>query len=168
MKNPIAIAAILLALTVFAVTPSQAQSVGSETNLPLPRFVSMKASEANIRRGPSLTHRVDWVFKHQGMPLVVTGEYGHWRRVVDRDGVGGWIHYAMLSGSRTVIVDEDIALMRSKPLESATIRAQAEKGVIARLGDCEATWCEIRAGKAKGWVPMSNLWGFDTDLPQID
>lgn len=38
---------------------------GPVTNLPMPRFVSMKAAEGNVRRGPSLTHRVDWVFKHE-------------------------------------------------------------------------------------------------------
>ena len=61
---------------------------GPVTNLPLPRFVSMKASEANVRRGPSLTHRIDWVFKRRGMPLEVTAEFGHWRRVRDHDNAG--------------------------------------------------------------------------------
>ena len=56
------------------------------TNLPLPRYVSMKAAEGNVRRGPSLTHRIDWVFKRRGMPLQITAEYGNWRKVQDRDG----------------------------------------------------------------------------------
>ena len=30
---------------------------GPVTNLPLPRFVSMKTDTGNVRRGPSLTHR---------------------------------------------------------------------------------------------------------------
>ena len=133
--------------------------VGPETGLPIPRFVSMKASEANIRRGPSLTHRVDWVFRHQGLPLIVTAEYGHWRRVMDRDGAGGWVHYAMLSGTRTVIVDVDMAELRAQPNELAPIKAEAERGVIARLEDCSAKWCEIRADGAKGWVHEGDLWG---------
>ena len=75
-------------------TPPLTQSaLGPETNLPMPRFVSLKASEANVRRGPSLTHRIDWVFKRRDMPLQVVAEYGHWRRVIDRDGQGGWVHY---------------------------------------------------------------------------
>lgn len=65
---------------------------GSVTNLPLPRFVSMKAVEGNVRRGPSLAHRIDWVFTRRDMPLEIVAEYGHWRRVQDRDGLGGWIH----------------------------------------------------------------------------
>ena len=137
--------------------------VGPETGLPIPRFVSMKASEANIRRGPSMTHRVDWVFRHQGLPLIVTAEYGHWRRVMDRDGAGGWVHYAMLSGTRTVIVDVDMAELRAQPNELAPIKAESERGVIARLEECSGTWCEIRADGAKGWVHEGDLWGVTLD-----
>ena len=75
--------------------PADATDVvlGPETNLPMPRYVSLKASEANVRRGPSLTHRIDWVFKRRDMPLQVVAEYGHWRRVIDRDGQGGSDHH---------------------------------------------------------------------------
>jgi SH3-like domain-containing protein len=158
------------AALMLAVVPAFAESLGPVTNLPMPRFVSMKAGEANVRRGPSLTHRVDWVFRHPGMPLIVTGEYGHWRRVVDRDGVGGWIHYALLSGSRTVIIDTDTVPLRIRPLPDAPIRAHAERGVVARLGDCEAGWCRITAGGERGWVPQDTLWGLDPvpDLASTD
>ncbi|MCA8878850.1 MAG: aspartyl-trna synthetase [Rhodobacteraceae bacterium] len=159
-----ALVVTILALAVPAAAqenPPQFQplQVGAETGLPLPRFVSMKTSEANIRRGPSLTHRVDWVFRHQGLPLIVTAEYGHWRRVVDRDGVGGWIHYALLSGTRTVIVDTDMAELHARPDLTAPVRAEAERNVIARLDECADGWCRIRAGGRKGWVPQDQLWG---------
>jgi Uncharacterized protein conserved in bacteria len=72
----------------------------------VPRFVSLNAGEANVRRGPSLSHRIDWVFKRRNMPLQLVAEYGQWRRVIDRDGQGGWIHYTLLSGARTVLVNE--------------------------------------------------------------
>ena len=45
--------------------------IGCVTNLPLPRFVSLKGSEGNARRGPGLTHRIDWVFTRAGMPLML-------------------------------------------------------------------------------------------------
>lgn len=83
---------------------SVARAVGPVTNLPLPRFVSLRANEANARRGPSLDQRVDWEFLHRGLPLEVTAEYGQWRRVRDADGMGGWVHQALLSGARTALV----------------------------------------------------------------
>lgn len=151
------------ALVALLATPLAAGEIGPVTKLPIPRFVSVKTNQANVRRGPSTTHRIDWVFRHQGMPVVVTGEYGHWRRVVDRDGIGGWIHYALLSGVRTVIVDADDVLLRAKPDPDAKPRARAEKGVIARLGDCEGDWCEIRADGYRGWVEAEALWGLRLD-----
>lgn len=134
-------------------------AIGPETNLPLPRFVSLRAGEANVRRGPSLSHRIDWVFKRRDMPLQVIAEYGHWRRVIDRDGQGGWIHYRMLSGARTVLIEEENTALRARPETSALENAILEPGVVARLGDCSPDWCELTAGGYKGWVPKTQLWG---------
>ncbi|MGV6847326.1 MAG: SH3 domain-containing protein [Marinibacterium sp.] len=132
---------------------------GPVTNLPLPRFVSMKAPEGNVRRGPSRTHRIDWVFKRRDMPLRITAEHGHWRRVEDRDGAGGWVHYALLSGNRTVLVEKDMAQAHTRPDPSAPVSAMFELGVVARLGDCTIEWCRISAGGYRGWVPKSYVWG---------
>ncbi len=132
---------------------------GSETNLPLPRFVSLKAGEGNARRGPSLSHKIDWVFKRRHMPLQITDEYGHWRRVRDKDGAGGWVHYALLSGVRTVIVDEDLLPLYVKPDAQTKVSAYAEAGVVARLGACGDMWCRISADGFKGWAAKAALWG---------
>jgi SH3-like domain-containing protein len=134
---------------------------GTVTNLPLPRFVSLKTDEGNARRGPSLTHRIDWVFRHRNMPLRVTAEFGHWRRVEDSDGQGGWVHYSMLSGVRTVVVDAPMADLHLKPGPDTPVMARAEAGVIARLGDCDSDWCRIAADGEKGWVRKADLWGVD-------
>lgn len=133
-------------------------SLGPETNLPLPRYVSLKTDEGNARRGPSLDYRIDWVFVREDMPLRLTAEHGHWRRVEDRDGVGGWIHYSLLSGTRTAIVDEDLPL-RARPEEDAVETAIVEEGVVAGLESCEGGWCRVSAGGYGGWVPSHALWG---------
>ncbi|MFQ1699556.1 SH3 domain-containing protein [Loktanella agnita] len=148
---------ILLAATV--TQAQQAPTLGPETHLPLPRYVSLKASEANVRRGPSLSHRIDWVFQRRNMPLQVIAEYGHWRRVIDRDGQGGWIHYTMLSGARTVLVEGQNTPLRIRPEDDALENAVLEPGVIARLGDCNTEWCQLTAGGYRGWAPKSVLWG---------
>ncbi|WP_300064627.1 SH3 domain-containing protein [uncultured Roseobacter sp.] len=139
--------------------PVLARDTGPVTNLPLPRFVSMKASEGNVRRGPSLTHRIDWVFKHRDMPLQITAEHGHWRRVQDREGQGGWIHYSLLSGVRTVIVEQNMLELRMRPDPEAPATAALENGVIARLGKCGPEWCQLRSGGFRGWAPKARLWG---------
>lgn len=136
---------------------------GAVTNLPLPRYVSLKGNEGNARRGPSLSHRIDWVFRHAGMPLRVVAEFGHWRRVEDKDGAGGWVHYALLSGVRTAIVTQDMVELRTRPHIDSEIRARAEAGAIVRLGECEPDWCRVTGGGQRGWVPKTALWGVDAD-----
>lgn len=131
---------------------------GPVTNLPLPRYVSIKAGKANVRRGPGRAHRVDWVFQRRGLPVEVVAEYGHWRRVRDADGAGGWVHYALLSGARHVLVVEE-TLLRAGPEAAARAVARAEAGAVLRLGPCDAIWCRLQSGRHRGWAEKSVLWG---------
>ncbi len=140
-----------------------AQDRGPVTNLPLPRFVSLKASEGNVRRGPSLTHQIDWVFKRKDLPLEITAEHGHWRRVRDRDGVGGWIHYSLLSGVRTAIVEHDMLDLRAKPDAHAMVVARLELGVVTRVAECGKDWCRLSASGYRGWARKDRIWGVERD-----
>jgi SH3-like domain-containing protein len=142
-----------------AAPPPRDPTRGPVTNLPLPRFVSLKSDNGNARRGPGLTHRVDWIFTREGMPLKITAEYENWRRVEDIDGVGGWVHYSLLSGGRTVIVTEDMVPVRTEAAAGAPVVFQAEAGVIARVLSCAADWCRISAEGERGWVEARSLWG---------
>lgn len=134
-------------------------ALGPITNLPLPRFVSLKGVKANVRRGPSQSHRIDWVLMHRGTPLQITAEFEHWRRVRDQDNVGGWIHYSLLSGHRTVVIQGQRIPLHTDASENSRTIALAEKGVIASLGVCLPEWCEIETDGFKGWVMKSEIWG---------
>ena len=141
--------------------PAHAQTSerGPVTDLPLPRYVSLRAGEANARRGPSTTHRIDWVFTRRDLPVRITAEHGHWRRIEDRDGAGGWVHYSLLSGTRTVIIERDMLPLRSRPDATAPETARLEMGVIARLNNCTPDWCRLSVGGYRGWAEKSALWG---------
>mgnify|MGYP000744818504 CR=1 FL=1 len=93
------------------------------------------------------------------MPLQVVAEYGNWRKVKDRDGAGGWVHYSLLSGVRTVIIEQDMLPLTAKPAPDAPEVAYLELGVIARLGECTADWCRLNSGCYEGWAPKSAFWG---------
>ncbi|MFN7223330.1 MAG: SH3 domain-containing protein [Paracoccaceae bacterium] len=148
---------------VLPATPSRDPTKGAVTNLPLPRFVSLKTGEGNARRGPGLTHRIDWVFTRTGMPLKITAEYEHWRRVEDAEGVGGWVHYALLSGVRSVMVTDAMATFHSRPDPASQVAFQAEEGVVARVIGCKDEWCRVVVDGQKGWVQVSSLWGVGAD-----
>lgn len=148
-----------------AETPAEAAgrapSRGQVTNLPLPRFVTLKTDEGNARRGPGLSHRIDWVFTRTGMPLKVTAEYENWRRVEDQEGLGGWVHYSLLSGVRSVIINAELADFRDAPEPDAEVVLRAEHGVIARVQQCIPDWCRLSVEGEKGWVSTAALWGVD-------
>ncbi len=134
-------------------------ALGAVTGLPLPRFVSLKANEANVRRGPNQTHRIDWVLVRKGTPLQVTAEYEHWRRVRDVDGAGGWVHFKLLSNARTALVTSNRVSLYSEPSNETGVVALVEKNVIGELGACNPDWCEFSADGYKGWIRKENIWG---------
>ena len=136
---------------------------GAVTNLPLPRYVTLKSGDGNARRGPGLTHRIDWVFVKSGMPLLLTAEYENWRRVEDAEGFGGWVHYSLLSGTRSVLVAQDMAEFRYSADMSAEVLFQAERGVLGRLLECSIDWCRVNTNGEKGWILKTALWGVNPD-----
>jgi len=138
-------------------------SKGAVTGLPIPRYVSLKGHEGNARRGPGLTHRIDWVFTREGMPLKITAEYEHWRRVEDADGAGGWVHYMMLSGVRSVLITQDMAEAHASPDDGSEVLYQNEMNVVGKLVQCLPDWCRIQVDGEKGWVHKSALWGVTSD-----
>ncbi|MGP3695875.1 SH3 domain-containing protein [Rhodobacter sp. NSM] len=146
-----------------APAPQATPGLGPVTNLPLPRYVSLKTSEGNARRGPGLTHRIDWVFTRAGMPLRVTAEYEHWRRVEDFEGAGGWVHYSLLSGVRSAMVVAEMADLHEDPASGSTVTVHAQRGVVVRLLECMRDWCRVSADGNRGWVIKTALWGVDPD-----
>ncbi len=157
------IGAIALAIILGFSGSVSAKDRGPVTNLPMPRYVSLKASESNVRRGPSLTHRIDWVFTRRNMPLRITAEHGHWRRVEDKEGFGGWVHYSLISGNRTVIVEHDMLALHARPDPETQVVAALEAGVVADLGKCGPEWCRLTSGGYRGWARKAALWGVKPD-----
>jgi SH3-like domain-containing protein len=132
---------------------------GQVTNLPIPRYVSLKAKEANARRGPSLSHKIDWIYKRENIPLEIYGEYENWRRVRDFEGLGGWVHYTLLSGIRYVLVKDELLEMRLLPSSNAQVIARVPQHNIAALDKCNIDWCRVIDDGYKGWVSKSGIWG---------
>jgi SH3-like domain-containing protein len=155
----------LALLALLGAGPAFAQDLdrGPVTNLPIPRYVSLKANEANARRGPDTTHRIDWVYTRRDIPLRVTAEFEHWRRVEDVEGQGGWMHYALLSGLRTVLVQTDMTQLFQRPDQNSAQTALLERGVIARLRECQRDWCRLEVDGARGWAEKRHLWGVEVE-----
>ena len=134
-------------------------SVGRVTGFEIPRYVSLKVSKANMRRGPSLEHKIDWVYKRKNLPIKIIGEFGHWRKVEDFEGQTGWMFKSLFSGKRYVIVTKEETLLRNKNKPDGLGKAILKKNVIARAKRCDLSWCLIEIKKINGWVLKSDIWG---------
>ncbi|MFX4220354.1 MAG: SH3 domain-containing protein [Thalassobaculum sp.] len=138
-------------------------SVGSETGLPIPRFVTLRAREVNVRTGPGVRYPIDWVFQRPNLPVEVVAEFDTWRKIRDFEGTEGWVHQSMLSGRRTVIVVTAVRMLRREPAESAPPMARLEPGVIAWLEACRSGWCEVEVAGIDGWLRHGDVWGVRAD-----
>lgn len=156
------LAALIAATALFSLTSAVADTtaVGTDSNLPVPRFVSLKTQGANGRHGPGLEHRVDWVYERAGLPLQVTGESGPWRRVVDPDGAEVWMHAQNLEQRRTIYVSQATALRRTAR-DGSQVVAYLAPGVIGSVTACEGSWRRVAVGGRVGWAENDALWGGD-------
>ncbi len=163
---------VLGALLVMAGIPAPeavAQTTGAiqrgPSGLPLPRFVSLKASRVNLRVGPGQAYAVDWLYLRKGLPLEIVQEYDNWRRVRDFEGTEGWIYQSLLSGTRTGMTapwlkerQATIQLLR-EPQSGAQVVALVEPGAIGDILDCNGEWCRMRFDGHEGWVDQTVIWG---------
>eukprot|EP00439_Symbiodinium_sp_Y106_P088214 s1_g750.t1 len=145
--------------------PARAEDrpVGIETGLPLPRFVSLKATKVNVRVGPSRSHPVRWVYQRKGLPIEILAEFEHWRRVRDSDGDVGWVYHTLLDGRRHALVrpanGDETATLYDGPGGTGEMVAAAEPNVVVALEACGADWCRAQAGGYTGWIAKRDLWG---------
>ncbi len=138
---------------------SQRPPPPGRTGLPLPRFVSLRAAEVNLRAGPGTRYPIDWVYRRSGMPVEIIDEFDTWRRIRDWQGTEGWIHQSMVQGKRGVLITGQLRTLKRKPEAEAPGVAQLEAGVVGTLEGCRGEWCEIAAGGYSGWLPRDSFYG---------
>ena len=118
-----------------------------------------------MRSGPGVRYPVEWVYQRRYMPLEVIAEHDTWRKVRDVEGTEGWIHRAMLSSRRGVVVDGDEIIMRREPDNGAPVLARLGSGMVAVVEKCDSAWCEVRTAGYEGWITRKNIWGlYDSEV----
>ena len=145
----------LAGLLIAATGPVQA----AESGLPVPRFVSLRSDDVNLRTGPGARYPVDWVFHRKTLPVEILAEVDNWRKIRTVDGTEGWVHQNMLTGRRTAVVTGDVRTLRVRNDANATAVARLEPGVIGSLLECRDAWCRLEVAGQKGWLPREELWG---------
>ncbi len=150
---------VFLILITLGMTVAHAHAA-NKSGLPIPRFVSLKSAEVNVRTGPGTRYPIQWVYRREGMPVEVIEEFDIWRKVRDIEGASGWVHKTMLDGSRNAIIrGKEARIVRAAPEAAARAMLKVEPTVIARLVECENSWCKLQISGRKGWIEKKYLWG---------
>ena len=165
---------LLRAFLTLALTCAPALAEAAATNpsgLPLPRFVTIKSKESNVRVGPGYQYDVAWKYLVGGVPVEIVQEFDVWRKIRDVDGSEGWVHQNMLSGTRAGYVLPSVegqVGVRSGAADDAGIIAWVGPGFPVRIQSCNGAWCDVIATDApadgkpatySGYLPETDLWG---------
>jgi SH3-like domain-containing protein len=154
-------AAVVIVIAVAVTMLYAARGPRADDERPPSRFVTVKAGKANVRAGPGKRYPVRWVFVQSGIPVEIMAEYESWRQIRDWEGQEGWIHAAMLSQKRNIIVTgEKRTLYRRADATSPPV-ALLEPGIIAEIEDCNEEWCRVEVRNNRGWLRRGEFWGIE-------
>jgi SH3-like domain-containing protein len=143
---------------------------GPVTDLPLPRYVSLKTDRVNLREGPSKDHSTRWVFQRAGLPVEIIAEFETWRRIRDAEGAEGWVLHSLLSGRRTALVmpwaksETAPVTLFERAADDAEVVARLLPNVIINVRQCTGTWCRVTVISEHnrdlgGFIRQDKLWG---------
>ena len=142
---------------------------GSVTGLDIPRFVSLKSDDANIRVGPSVNYPIKLKYVFQNLPLEIIDEFDVWRKSRDYEGNIGWIHKSLIKGDRFILINYDTN--RDKNLyniPNGKIVGIIKKNNILDLSLCILDWCKINHNNFSGWLLKKNIWGvYKTEIYNV-
>ena len=134
--------------------------VGKETGLEIPRYVSLKSNDANIRVGPSTNYPITIKYIQKNYPLKILEEYDDWRKIEDLTKNNGWIHKSLISGTRTgIVLSNDNKTIKLLNTLDGDIIGEIGKGNIVFLEKCKIDWCLVSFGDYRGWIDKKNIWG---------
>lgn len=136
-------------------------ALGTVSKLPLPRFVSLRTNEVNMRAGPGFQYPVTWVYQRDGLPVEIIGEFDVWRQILAPDGGTGWVHMATIRPRRGFIVTAPKANLLDAANDGAGVVAVLDFGVSGVLLSCDsgAAWCKVSEGQETGFLNRNDFWG---------
>jgi SH3-like domain-containing protein len=156
MRGPMSLRAFLLLFATLCGLAAPASAQERE----VPYWATVRASELNMRVGPSADYRIDWVYHRPGLPVKVIRVLEGWRLIEDPDGARGWVVARLLSPDRgAIVIGRGETALRDGPSASATVKWRIAPGVSGALGDCDEGWCELTVGNRSGWIEIARLWG---------
>ena len=151
---------LIIILLIIYISIANAESIGPSTEFKMPRFVSTKSDESNLRVGAHTDYPIKLTYNIKNIPLEIIDEYEIWRKVNDIDGNQGWMHKSLLKGNRYGIIKtshNQPAQIYNKP--QGIIIGKIGNRNIVKINKCFSLWCSINYNNFKGWINKQNIWG---------
>ena len=139
---------------------SFSEELGKFSKLKIPRFVSTKTLESNLRIGADISYPILIQYKFKNIPLQITDEYNDWRKIIDFEGNVGWMHKRLLKGNRFAIIAapyKEPVQIYNKP-QGKTVGKIGKRNIV-KIIRCLNKWCLVEINQKKGWISKNNLWG---------
>ena len=151
---------VILLISIIIFSQVSNANTGKETGLEIPRYVSLKSDDANIRVGPSKNYPIKIKYIKKNYTLKIIEEYEEWRKVEDFNKNIGWIHKSLISGIRTGIVlsnnNKNIKLLNTL---DGNVIGEIGYGNIVFLEKCKIDWCLVSLDDYEGWMNKNYIWG---------
>ena len=136
---------------------------GAVTGFDIPRFVSLKSNEINMRVGPSINYPINIKYVKKNLPIEIIDEFELWRKVRDHKNNIGWIKKGLLKGDRYILtgIKNNNVVIFNRP--SGREIGIIKKNNILKLEVCLPDWCYISHQNIQGWSSKENIWGIYKD-----
>ena len=133
---------------------------GPVTNLDMPRFVSLKSNDVNLRVGPSVNYPIEIKYTQNNLPVEIIDEFDVWRKIKDSENNIGWLHKSLIKGERFVLTvnkNNYVKSIYNRP--NGNQIGMVEKNNILSLESCLKNWCLVSHQKIRGWLSKEFIWG---------
>ena len=151
---------IFVFLIIFLIQYVHASEIGNETGLEIPRFVSLKSDDSNLRVGPSINYPIIINYNVKNYPIMVVDEYDEWRKIIDFRENTGWLHKSLIKGERfgLIVIEQNKSVNIFNTIYGKIIGEIGNNNVV-KIEKCKINWCLIKKNEHAGWISKNNLWG---------
>ena len=137
---------------------------GLVTGFELPRFVSLKSNDVNLRVGPSINYPIELKYIQKNLPVEIIDEFDVWRKIQDHENNKGWIHKSLIKGERFILTinkNGNVKNIYNRP--NGKIVGMIKSNNIINLENCLIDWCYISHIDISGWISKDSIWGVYED-----
>jgi len=145
-------------------------NTGIVTGFDIPRFVSLKSEEANLRVGPSVNYPIAIKYLQKNLPIEVIGEFDVWRQIKDYENNIGWLHKSLIKGERYILTVNrkgGNTYIYNRP--NGNKIGNIKRYNILLLKKCLLNWCKVHHKDINGWVTKKSIWGvYENEILKVN